>query len=76
MARIFSDENLKAYTDEIVGLIPDGKRGALVGYYTLSGKWKVVGLSRVNDTWQIGAVLEGDMATQNIKGTISVLAVW
>ena len=57
---IFDDASLRAEVDSFlasIGDIPAGKRGALVGWYDLSGTYRAQAIYRINDNWIVGGEL-------------------
>lgn len=73
---IFGPDQLKAAIDAEFAAIPEGKRGALVGYYTTDGTWRVTVATRIGEHWQLGAVASKDKADGKIQGGFRVQATW
>lgn len=72
---VFSPEALKGYVAAELAKLPEGKRGALVSYYTLDGRWKMSVVQRLGTSWQLGATVERDLA-RGIQGGLLISGVW
>lgn len=72
---IFDAEALQRAVTTELDAVPAGQRGALIGYYTLDGRWKAVVVTRIGEHWSLGAMVEKDLAT-GIQGGIIVRGTW
>lgn len=69
---IFTPENTQKYVDDVLNIrIPDGKHGALIGYYDVSGRWKVQIVKKFGENWAIGAECRRDLE-RGIQGQIAI----
>ncbi len=76
MSSIFSDAALRQYTDAVAAQIPPGKHGALIGWATTDGKWRVTAVQRIGEHWQLAALLEGDVKAGKVQGGVQVIGSW
>jgi hypothetical protein len=73
---LFDEASLRSQIDKVFKDVPEGRHGALVGYYLLSGKWRVTMVHRIGGQWSFGATLGKDAAAAAIDGGIQVLGSW
>lgn len=75
---IFSHAALQAQIDAELAKVevPPGRRGVLVGYYTIRGTWRVSVVHRVGEHWSLGATLGKDASNGQIDGGVRVLGSW
>lgn len=73
---LFDQASLQRYVEACFVNVPAAHHTALVGYYTLDGKWRVSVAYRLGDHWQCGATMGRDAATRNISGGVVVRGSW
>ena len=73
---IFQPGDLQRHVDRALAAIPDGRKGALVAYYTLDGRFKVTVAQRIGESWSLGVTFERDQANGRISGGVDVRGYW
>lgn len=72
---LFDPQNTVKFVTAVMAAIPEGKTSAGVGYYNLSGTWRIGFAHRTTDgTWAFMGHVGQDVAHGNIQGEFQV--VW
>ena len=73
---IFDDASLRAAIESTFVGVPAGHKHALIGWWTVDGKWRVTTAHRFAGGWVVGATFGQDFAGAKISGGVYVKGSW